>query len=104
MEEFRKSMKEAVMADPTRPVGQTYEAEMARMTDSLEGQDKEDFTALCPTFRAMERNLYRCYPDTLYQPAHQSRYRAEAKFISTLFYTDLGVESGEITHEWKSEY
>ena len=59
VEEFRRRVKEAVMADPTRPVGQTYEAEMAKMTGSLEGQDREDFIALCPTLRIIERSIYR---------------------------------------------
>ena len=59
VEEFRRRVKQAVIADPTRPVGQTYEAEMAKMTGSLEGLDREDFIALCPTLRTMERNLYR---------------------------------------------
>ena len=59
VEEFRRRLREAIMTDPTRPVAQTYEAEMTAMTGSLDGQDKEDFISQCPTMRAMERSMYR---------------------------------------------
>jgi len=59
LEEFRRKVKEAVMADPTRPVGQTYEAQIAEMTSSLQPQEKDEFISLCPTLRSMERNLYK---------------------------------------------
>ena len=59
MEEFRRRLREAIRVDPTRPVAQTYEAQMTEMTSSLDGQDREDFIAHCPTMRAMERSMYR---------------------------------------------
>ena len=59
MEEFRRRLREAIREDPTRPVAQNYEAQMTEMTSSLDGQDREDFIAHCPTMRAMERSMYR---------------------------------------------
>ena len=57
MEEFRRRLRE----DPTRPVAQTYEAQITEMTSSLDGQDREDFIAHCPTMRAKERSMYRIF-------------------------------------------
>ena len=59
LEEFRRRVREAIREDPTRPVAQTYEAQMTEMSSSLDGQDREDFIAHCPNLRAMERSLYR---------------------------------------------
>ena len=53
MKDFRRRFREAITEDPTRPVAQTYEAQMTEMSSSLDGQDREDF------MRAMERSLYR---------------------------------------------
>ena len=51
MKDFRRRFREAITEDPTRPVAQTYEAQMTEMSSSLDGQDREDF------MRAMERSL-----------------------------------------------
>ena len=61
MEEFRRRLREAIREDPTRPVAQTYEAQMTEMASSLYGQDREDIIAHCPTMRAVERSMYRYY-------------------------------------------
>ena len=55
MEEFREAMRK----DPTRPVAQTYKAQMTWMTTSLDGQDREDFIAHRPIMRAMDKSMYR---------------------------------------------
>ena len=59
VEEMRRGLREAIHEDPIRPVAQHYEERVGLVKATLEGADREDFVAFCPTFRALERCLYR---------------------------------------------
>ena len=61
VEEFRSRCKESVEADPLQPVAVVYEAELTRIKNDLEGNDLEEFTALCPTLQTLSPSLYRCH-------------------------------------------
>ena len=58
-ESFRRRLRSAVHASPSRHVGQLYREQMLEVQSGLEDRQRDEFLALCPTLGAMERCLYR---------------------------------------------
>ena len=62
VEEFRIRCKEAVEADPLKAVSRVYEEELTRMKNQLgDGNDLDEFSALCPTLNSLSPSLYRYF-------------------------------------------
>ena len=61
VERFRELCKEAVEADPLKPVAVVYEEELSKLKRMMDLQETDlaEFEGLCPNFHALAPSLYR---------------------------------------------
>ena len=60
MEGARLRMREAIVAQPLRPVAEVYEEVLTLTKALLSSGEQEEFVQFFPTLKSMERSLYRC--------------------------------------------
>ena len=53
------TLKDEIREDPLRPVAQVYEQEVTNIQETLDGADRNEFIAMMPNLKSMERCLYR---------------------------------------------
>ena len=53
-------MREAIVAQPLRPVAEVYEEVLTLTKALLSSGEQEEFVQFFPTLKSMERSLYRC--------------------------------------------